>query len=364
MSLPPSLEAPTERPWQPRGEGVVRFAVVGVGWWTREYALPALAAATHTTPTMLVTGSPRTASDLRASYPTVERVVTYEAFADGVGAAAYDAAYVATPNGTHLEHVRAAAANGADVLCEKPLETTPARAEDLVAAVREAGRRLMVGYRMQADPTVRRLRTLVREGVLGDPVQAHAHMSQRLLDFIGADTWRLDPDLVGRGASVTDLGVYPINTLRFLLDADPVSVVASGESTHPAFDSVPDERASFELTFEDGTRASCSVSQHAQLTGWLDVVGTEGSVELTPAFFGDDEQSLRLSLGSDVHRVSYTPPDQMRELFALFADRVLTGAPVVADGAHALVDVSTTDAVYDAIDSGERERVAGRHRGC
>ncbi|OYR80802.1 hypothetical protein DJ72_11860, partial [Halorubrum distributum] len=46
-------------------------------------------------------------------------------------------------------------------LCEKPLEVTPERARRLVSACRDADVPLMVGYRMQTDPAVRRLRDLL-----------------------------------------------------------------------------------------------------------------------------------------------------------------------------------------------------------
>lgn len=358
MTLTDLLERPTEPPWTPTGEGTLRFAIVGVGWWAKEYALPALVDGENTRPTVLVTSAPEKVAGLTETYPTVEHAISYEAFADGVAADAYDAAYVCTPNGTHLEHVRTAAEQGTAVICEKPMEASVERAEAMVETVERKGTSLMIAYRMQTDPTVRRLRGLVRDGVFGDPVAVQSHMSQPMLEFFGDGGWRLDTDLAGRGVSVTDLGVYPINTARFLLDADPVSVTADGGSEHEAFEAVPDEHASFELAMDDGTRVACSVSQNAQLSGWCNLVGTEGAFELSPAFYGNDEQSLKLSVGEEVHRIAYTPPDQMREEFVHFADRVLSGEPIAADGSHGLVDMRTIDAVYDAIESGNRERVS------
>jgi len=137
--------------------------------------------------------------------------------------------YVATPNATHLEYVEAAAAQGKAVLCEKPLEATLDRARRLVAACREADAPLMVGYRMQTDPAVRRLRELIEAGVAGDVIHVHATMSQTMLGELDGeeDQWRLDPELSGGGA-LMDLGVYPLNTTRFALGADPVRVSAFG----------------------------------------------------------------------------------------------------------------------------------------
>lgn len=95
---------------------------------------------------------------------------------------------MATPNGTHLERGTIAAGHGKHVVCEKPLEATAERERRLVERCDEADVTLMVAYRPQADPVHRRLRELLRDGVIGDPVQVHAGFS---FDFVGSDP---DPD--------------------------------------------------------------------------------------------------------------------------------------------------------------------------
>jgi predicted dehydrogenase len=45
-----------------------------------------------------------------------------------------DVAIVATPSGAHLESVLACAARKIHVVCEKPLEVTPARARQMIDA--------------------------------------------------------------------------------------------------------------------------------------------------------------------------------------------------------------------------------------
>jgi xylose dehydrogenase (NAD/NADP) len=181
--------------------------------------MPAVEAAELCETTTVVSGDREKAEAVAARTPTVESVLTYEEFQDGVGADAYDAVYISTPNARHLPFVEAAAANGKDVLCEKPMEATVERAEAVVEAVAEADCRLMVGYRMQTEPLVRRARALVRGGAIGGPAHVAGHMSQRLLDiFPDHDQWRLGPGLAGPGTSVTDLGIYPSNTARSVLD--------------------------------------------------------------------------------------------------------------------------------------------------
>ncbi|WP_435176784.1 D-xylose 1-dehydrogenase Gfo6 [Halorussus sp. AFM4] len=339
------------RDWQTTTEGTVRFALVGVGWWTREFVLPAIETSDLCETTAVVTGSTEKADRVREEYDTVERGLTYEEFVDGEATDAYDAAYVCTPNATHLEYVAAAADHGKDVLCEKPMEASVERAADLVAACEDAGVTLMIGYRMHTEPAVRRARQLVRDGVVGEPRLVHGENSQPLLEMIDdPDQWRLNPDLTGYGTSVMDLGIYPLNTARFVLDADPVAVQSMMQSSHEAFDEVPDEVAAFSVEFDDGTFASCTSSQNASDHTRLEIVGTEGRIELEPAFHM--ETGLTVDRGGTTVEVDAEQVDQMEVEFDYFADRVLAGEDVYADGEHGLVDMRTIKAIHEAAETG------------
>jgi len=338
------------RDWQEAtpADGTVRFAMVGVGWWVREQAAPAVAASDLCETTVLVSREREKAANA-ADALGVERGISAAEFRDGVAADAYDAVYVCTPNAAHLETVEAAAALDKPVLCEKPMEASVERAEALVDACDAAGVPLMVAYRMQTDPAVRRARELVQAGAIGDVAAVHGHMSQRLLRDINPnpEQWRLNPDLAGFGASVTDLGVYPLNTTRFLLDADPRAVQSMLYSAHDGFEDVPDERAAFTARFPDGVFASFSASQRAYETGFLRVVGTEGELELDPAFFNRNGSALTVTREGQSAEIGFESVDQMEEEFDYFADRLLTDRPVYPTGEHGVVDMRVIEAVLD-----------------
>jgi xylose dehydrogenase (NAD/NADP) len=343
----------TERDWQvtDADAGPVRIAMVGLGWWVREEAIPAVAAADRCETTVVVS---RDNSDAEAVADDVETVtvgLSAEEFHDGVATDTYDAVYVCTPNATHLPYVESAADR------EKPMEATVERAERLVEATGAADVPLMVAYRMQTEPAVRRLRELVRDGLLGDVVACHGHMAQPLLELVpDPDQWRLDPDLAGPGASVTDIGLYPLNTTRFVLESDPVAAQAAVDSTGEAFAAVPDERAAVTLVFPGGVYAACTASQNAAQSSHLVVVGTDGTARLEPAFFPDQPRRLRVTRSTTTVETTFDQVDQMREEFEHFADCLLADRQPPADGRHALVDMYALEAIYEAA---EREaRVA------
>ena len=365
MTIDDYLRDVRRRDWEELESGTLRIAMVGLGWWTREQAIPAVGESKFCETTVAVSSSHEKAESVADEVDTVEAAVTYDEFEDGAATDEYDVVYVCTPNAYHLPYVEAAADHGKAVLCEKPVEATLDRAEELVAAVEDADVPLMVAYRMQTDPQVRRMRELVREGAVGDPVAVHGHMGQQLLDVVSGDPdqWRLDPDLAGYGATVMDLGIYPLNTARFVLDADPVSVTAQMHSEDEAFRKVPDQHATFSIEFDDGTYAACTASQHAHSSGHLRIVGTEGELTLEPAFLGQTPQtlSLRVADGRDLEIDDGRRElmgDEMTEEFDYFADRVLRDVAPSPDGDHALVDMRALAAIYEAAETGETVTVA------
>ncbi|MFC7081341.1 D-xylose 1-dehydrogenase Gfo6 [Halorussus caseinilyticus] len=331
----------------------VRFAMVGLGWWTREEAIPATEQSDRCETTVVVSGHHDKAEDVAEIADDTATAITYDEFHDGAATDEYDAVYVATPNAKHLEFAESAAEFGKAVLCEKPMEATPERARRMVETCEDADVTLMVAYRMQTEPAVRRARELVREGAIGDPMVVHGSMSQDLLEMIpNPDQWRLNPDLSGPGTSVMDLGIYPLNTARFVLDADPTAVSSFARSTGDAFSDVPDEVATFQVEFDDGTLAACSASQNASQSSHLKVVGTEGEVSVEPAFF--DRQNRKFALEVDGNRMSldYKQVDQMLEEFDYFAHQLRTDGDIYPDGRHGLADIEAMAAIYESADEG------------
>ena len=349
-----ALSAFQRRDWQTEADlDPVRFAMVGLGWWTREEAIPAVEDSDFCENSVVVSGHSDKAENVAEAAENVETAITYDEFHDGAATDEYDAVYVATPNAKHLELVESSAEFDRAILCEKPMEASAERAQKMVEACEAADVPLMVAYRMQTEPSVRRARELVRERAIGDPMVVHGSMSQDLLEMIpNPDQWRLDPDVAGPGTSVTDLGIYPLNTARFLLDADPEAVSALARSEGEAFSDVPDEVATFEVRFDDATLAACSASQNAHGSGLFKVVGTEGQVSIEPVFAGQAHRGFALEIGETTAELDYEERDQMLEEFDYFAHQLRTDGEIYPDGRHGLVDVETMAAIYESAEQG------------
>ncbi|HTT58205.1 MAG TPA: Gfo/Idh/MocA family oxidoreductase, partial [Opitutaceae bacterium] len=139
------------------------------------------------------------------------------AFADVLADGAVDAVALATPVATHHPLTRAALAAGRHVLVEKPLATTHADAQELVALAAARKRVLMVDHTYVYHPAVERIRDLVRAGELGR------------LHYI--DSTRINLGLFQHDVNVIwDLAVHDLAIINALIDERPTRVQAIGAS--------------------------------------------------------------------------------------------------------------------------------------
>jgi len=355
MDLVGDLDSYERRDWDDGTvDDTLRMAVIGLGWFGHDMALPSIRTADYAEPTVVVSGSPDVREETAAEYGAT--AIDYDGYEAGVATDDYDAVYVATPNALHPSHVETAAGLGKHVICEKPLAATVEGAERAVAACEDAGVRLMTAYRLQTDPRIRRVRELVRDGVVGEPRLLHGNFSFRMLaDGGDPDQWRLDADLAGGGA-LPDIGVYPLNTSRFIVDREPTAVSAEtcGEG---AFADV-DRLATLLVSFGDVT-GSFTADFDAQADDELTVVGDEGRIRIENAFEPREQRRIGVRRGEHSATIDPAPVDDLREEFDYFAHAVLTDGEIEPDGRDGLSDVRTMVAAYDAAEEGRRVELDG-----
>lgn len=80
------------------------------------------------------------------------------------------AVIIATPDKFHAPAVKAVAAAGKDMLCEKPLALSLADAQESLAAVAKAGVRMQVGFMRRYDPSYSAAMSRIEAGEIGTPV--------------------------------------------------------------------------------------------------------------------------------------------------------------------------------------------------
>ena len=140
-----------------------------------------------------------------------------------LGDPAIDAVYISTTNERHRDQVLAAANAGKHVLCEKPLALSLADAKAMVAACRERGLIMGTNHHLRNAATHRAMREAIKAGKVGKPLFARVFHAVYLPPNLQG--WRIDKPQAGGGV-VLDITVHDADTLRFVLDDEPVSVSA------------------------------------------------------------------------------------------------------------------------------------------
>ncbi len=231
------------------------WALVGLGKLTIEELLPAFAKCEKSRVAALVSGVPEKAKALAARYGVPEKhIYDYDGFDRVKDDPAVDVVYVVLPNSLHAEYTVRAAKAGKHVFCEKPMAPTSKECRGMIAACREAGRRLMIAYRLHHEPHHLRAVDLAKGKDIGGVQLVVADLTQQ----VPPGTWRTNRAM-GGGGPVPDIGIYCLNEARMLLGEEPAEVRATTfkPKDDPRFGDV-EQRCLFTLSFPSGAQANCS----------------------------------------------------------------------------------------------------------
>ena len=106
----------------------------------------------------------------RAQMVGIEGVDLYDDYRKVLERDDLDGVVIATSTDTHEEVIRATAAAGLHMFCEKPIATTLEAIDDVLEVVDKAGVKFMVGFNRRFDPTFSGVRRLVEDGTVGEPM--------------------------------------------------------------------------------------------------------------------------------------------------------------------------------------------------
>ena len=256
----PSSPPPAPLPPEKR----VGFAVVALGRLSLEQILPAFSESKKARLVALVSGSPEKLKAVASQYGVKESACyTYETFDTIKDNPEIKAVYIVLPNSMHREFTERAARAGKHVLTEKPMATTSEDAMAMIDACRAADVKLMVAYRIQYETYNLRLAELARSKTFGRLVGMSAINVQTVAED-GWKQWRHKKVMAG-GGSLFDIGLYCLNTARFVTGEEPVEIMATQYS--PPGDeryAEVEETISFMLRFPSSAIVNCFASYGAR----------------------------------------------------------------------------------------------------
>ena len=131
-----------------------------------------------------------------------------------------DFAVVCTPNSSHYEVCKAFLENGISVSCDKPLCLEISEAIELRDLAKAKNAQFCVTFTYTAYPSVKHIRELVKEGVIGDVTFVNAEYPQEWLSRpveregnIWAE-WRCDPARSGKVNTTGDIGSHVVSIVK------------------------------------------------------------------------------------------------------------------------------------------------------
>lgn len=304
---------------------------------------------------------------------------------------AVDVVSVATTPDSHLELASMAARAGRHVLCDKPLTVTAAQARSLLDAVRSAGVRHATGFIWRGDDALRRMRSMLRAGDIGRPVQIDTTCALGLP--VMPMNWMYQADY--GGGALAQHGSHVIDRAAWLIGQEIAEV--SGVLHHDVTEAVEVERFhnvldvfawarehpgraagaarpvtadtgyDFSAVFTDGTRARFFESWHrsARFDDHVVIYGTDGTLEWCGAdglrlyrIGADTRTEAGSSAGSGARTRREIGVAHWVDLAASFVGAIRGDPdaefPTIADGEHV---AAVSDAVRRSGGSGRWEPV-------
>ncbi len=267
-----------------------------------------------------------------------------------IGDSQVEAVLLLTPPNVHLEIAERCFAAGKHVLIEKPLDTSVTRAERLVAAARDAGKRLGVVLQARFRGSSRRLRAVLDSGALG-PIEAA---------WLLVPWWRPQSyyDEPGRGDRARDGGgvlltqaIHALDHFRSLVGG--ADVLAAQATTTGAHRMETEDYASALLRLANGAPATL-IATTAATPGSAEeitIIGRAGTARLIGSTlriaYGDGreeahEGDARTGGGASVMDF---PHDAHRALLADFADAIEQDRDPAIPGEEALATQRLIEAI-------------------
>ena len=250
-----------------------------------------------------------------------------------------DVIYNPLPNHLHAAWTIRAAEAGKHILCEKPLAMTVAEVDAMAAAAEANEVVIAEAFMYRHHPQTVQLKTLIDSGEIGD-----LHLIRGAFSFVlerpGNSKW--DPDR--GGGALCDVGCYPISLMRYLVGAEPASVMGHQVLGETGVD------VSFAgtLRFPDDVIGQFDAAFRSQFRMEVEVVGSKGRVHVPFAFKPRADYPMQLRQGDTVTTLpvakvqGHLYAGEVEDLY----DAVVAGTPPRVSLAESRGNIAAITALY------------------
>lgn len=295
----------------------LRMGVLGCADIARRRMLPAMSASPGIEITAIASRDIERARDLAARFGAA----AVHGYPELLKRSDVDAVYVPLPAALHARWVEQALMAGKHVLAEKPLTTSVAETEHLLALARRRGLALVENVMFVHHPQHAAVARMVRAGVIGE---LRSFRAAFLVPRRPGDDIRYRADL--GGGALGDTGVYPVRAAMHFL-GDDLSVAGSC-LTRAAWTPV-DVGGTALLTTPDGVRAQLAFGLDHAYRSAYELYGTSGTITVEHAFTPPAEHvpRIRVERHDEPETIDLEPHDQVRLAVESFRRAVAAALP-------------------------------------
>jgi len=223
---------------------MLNTAIVGLGWWGKTLVKAARDFGAPLKFTRGVTLEPDTVRDFAAEHA----IAIGTSFDEIVTDPSIVAVVLATPHTKHPAQVKALAAAGKHIYCEKPFALSKADAVAMLDACQRARVVIGVGHHFRLMPSMRVLAELKASGAFGTIMHAEGNYSHDWLANYPADSWRMQAQ-ESRAGGMTGMGIHVLDCLRDLVG--PMQRISALSKARPLKLPTGDTTAAL-IEFENG----------------------------------------------------------------------------------------------------------------
>lgn len=313
----------------------MKMGIVGMGQRTRFHGAHVFTDCRDTADiTAICDNRPERLAEGKQSYEAEfgHEIGAYESYEEMYARAGLDGVYVAGPNYLHLDMTLAAFDAGLHVLCEKPMEVTLAKCDEMIEASKRTNKVLAMAMQMHFRKRYHKVKDIIAQGLIGKP--AMVWCTEYRGPFMRIKDWVWDKEK--SGGAIVEKNCHHYDIMNMWIQSPPTTVYATGNIVkHKNIygqESTIVDNAWVINDFENGARAMLGVcflaeAQHYREFG---VHGTEGKI----FFSGQDREVIHVELNSgEKSDHAFTQKEILNGgVFQDFVDCIRTGRKPLVDG--------------------------------
>ncbi|MDR1429266.1 MAG: inositol 2-dehydrogenase [Spirochaetaceae bacterium] len=266
------------------------------------------------------------------------------------------AVVVCSSTDTHADLTMAAARAGKHVFCEKPIDLSVAKVKAALDAVKQAGKKLQIGFNRRFDHNFKQIRDLTLSGEIG---QVH------IVKISSRDPAPPPPAYVAvSGGIFMDMMIHDFDMARFQAGSEITEVYAAGAVlVDPEIGKAGDvDTALVTLKFANGAigvidnsrKAAYGYDQRVEVFGSKGAAMAENDLPNTVRLFNESGVKSEKPLYFFLERYKGAFVDEM----AAFIDSILNNKAVAVSGEDGLADMYAALAATKSVKEGRPVKIS------